>query len=285
MIVVRLQGGLGNQMLQYAVGMQLATIHHTPLYLDLSWFSQQQDVAWPREFKLHQFHTSYRLVNLQQLSWRLRFTSHLPWLNPFKLKNVRETPAGGFDETILNAGDHVLLEGFYNGYRYFEQIRPALLREFEPIEHLEPANQQCLQRIQACNAVSVHIRRGDYALTDFHGMLGVDYYNEAIRYVAKKAGSPVRLFIFSDEPEWVMQHMEFTHPFEIISHNKDEKNYRDMQLMKHCKHNIIANSTFSWWGAWLNENEEQMVVAPQNWSNDQQLRIENGLLLPGWITI
>ncbi len=281
MIVVRLQGGLGNQMLQYAVGRQLSHLHQSPLYLDLSWFGQPQDAAFPRQFKLDRFQTCYRLVNLQQLCWRLRFTPHLALINPFKLKNVRETPAGGYDEAVLYAGNNVLLEGFYNSYRYFEEIRPALLREFEPKEPLELANQDYLQRIRATNAVSVHIRRGDYALTDFHGVLSAEYYNEAIKYVAQKTGAPIRLFIFSDEPEWVLQHMHFSHPFEIISHNKDENNYQDMQLMKHCKHNIIANSTFSWWGAWLNENVGKLVVAPRRWFKNAEADVD--LILPEWI--
>ncbi len=259
-------GGLGNQMLQYALGRQLSIKHKTSLWLDLSWYENNEVLAHPRTFKLDRFHAEYHQVNFEKLSWKLRYTSHFSCINPYQLKLVKEKDISVFDAAVMEAGNNIILEGFFPAYQYFKGIRPRLLKEFIPIEQMDAKNAACLQEIKASNAVSVHVRRGDYALTDFHGLLGKEYYESAIQIISQRIGE-LRLFIFSDEPEWVLNNMQFNYPFEMIHFNGDEHNYFDMELMKHCKHHIIANSSFSWWPAWLNDNPGKIVVAPKKWNN------------------
>ena len=266
MIVVKIMAGLGNQMLQYALGRRLSIQYNSPLFLDLSWYNSNKDSTHPRDFRLDCFNTQYQAVDGKKMIWKLRYTDHLKAINPFKLKNIKEKDVTVFDEGVLNAGDNILLEGFFPSYKYFDNIKELLVNEFTPIEPMNATNAACLQKIKATNSVSVHIRRGDYAHNDFHGMLAKSYYDNAIRHIAEKTGG-LQLFIFSDEPQWVKQNMRFDHPHDIIHFNKDEHNYFDMELMKHCRHNIIANSSFSWWPAWLNEHPEKIVVAPEKWFN------------------
>lgn len=273
---------MGNQMLQYALGRHLSIKNNSPLWLDLSWYNNYRKSQFYREFRIDCFQTNYKRVNLNNILWRLRFTDHFKTINPFKLKNVVEKEYAHFDEKILEAGDDILLEGFFPSYKYFEGIREVLIKDFTPIEQMNTANAAYLQKIKSTNSVSVHFRRGDYALTGHHGMLDKAYYEAAIKHIAIKTGG-LQLFIFSDEPEWVCQNMQFEHPFEVISINKDQHNYFDMELMKHCKHNIIANSSFSWWGAWLNETTEKIVVAPEKWLNVDINRMEN--IPPEWILL
>ena len=199
-----------------------------------------------------------------------------------KLKTIKEVDFAVFDAGLMEAGNNVLLEGFFSSYKYFESIREKLLTEFRPVSKMDATNTACLQRIKSTNSVSVHVRRGDYALTDFHGMLDKAYYEAAIDLIAQKTGE-LQLFIFSDEPDWVLQNMNFSHPYEMIHFNKDDHNYFDMDLMKHCKHNIIANSTFSWWPAWLNENPEKIVVAPKRWN--KQGTPTSALLPADWVLL
>ncbi|WP_301930465.1 alpha-1,2-fucosyltransferase [Ferruginibacter sp.] len=204
----------------------------------------------------------------------MRFTDHFKIINPFKLKNISEKEYSRFDPSILEAGDNILLEGFFPSYKYFEDIREVLIKDFLPKQDMNVTNKHSLDKIQNTNSVGVHFRRGDYALTGHHGMLTKDYYEAAIKQIALKAG-PVQLFIFSDEPDWVKENMQFEFLFDVISFNKDEDSYFDMELMKHCKHNIIANSSFSWWGAWLNENPDKIVIAPKKWLNLEVDSMEN----------
>lgn len=274
--------GLGNQMLQYALGRHLSIQYNTPLWLDISWFDSYKDVQNPREFRLDCFRTHFRKVDLSHFTWKLRYTDRFKFLNPFKLKNISDRDLTGLENGVLDAGNNVLLEGFFQNYRYFESIRELLVKEFTPVEKMNAANANCLEHIKATNSVSVHFRRGDYALTNYHGMLDTSYYDDAIKLIAQKTGK-MKLFIFSDDPEWVLQNMNFTHPFELINFNKDKYNYFDMELMKHCRHNIIANSTFSWWPAWLNENPGKIIVAPEKWLNLEQNRLEN--IPEGWILL
>lgn len=128
--------------------------------------------------------------------------------------------------------------------------------------------------IKSCNAVSLHIRRGDYisnATTNtIHGTCNLDYYKRAVEYIKKNSVSPI-FFIFSDDIDWVKDNLHLNEKHYYIDWNNADTNYEDMRLMSLCKHNVIANSSFSWWGAWLNNNPKKIVIAPQKWFNDSKL--------------
>jgi hypothetical protein len=164
----------------------------------------------------------------------------------------------------------VCFDGYWGNYRYAENVRDDILRDFTFIQPLDPENARIRDEIQSCASVSVHIRRGDY-LEKRHGFLNLcneDYYANAIRHIEKKVGSPV-YFVFSDDIGWVRDNLKPLRGREavFIGHNTGADSYKDMQLISCCKHNITANSTFSWWGAYLNGNEGKTVLAPYKFFN------------------
>jgi hypothetical protein len=222
MIVVKIAGGLGNQMMQYATGKNLSLKLNVPLYLDLGWYDSNRDLQFPRAFKLNLFNTKYRHVNLKRIIWKLRYTNFFQKQNPFKLKLVKDNDLEKAGIGLNGISNNTVLEGFFQHLSYFDSIREVLINDFIPVEAMDTDNEACLERIKSVNSVSVHIRRGDYALTDFHGMLEVAYYEQAIQMIAKKTGD-IQLFIFSDEPDWVLQNMRFDYPYELVDFNKDEK--------------------------------------------------------------
>ena len=171
----------------------------------------------------------------------------------------------------MECGNHILLQGLFPSYKYFSGIREILQTELVPKQEMDRENLGALAKIKSVNSVSVHFRRGDYALTGFHHILDKSYYERAIKYLSAHV-EDMQLFIFSDEPTWVSQNMHFEFPYHIMDFNKGDCSYFDLELMKNCKHNIIANSTFSWWAAWLNSNLEKIVVAPRNWLNNVDIK-------------
>jgi hypothetical protein len=276
-------GGLGNQMLQYAIGRNLTikkNLEH--LWIDLSWYHNTKNDPFFREFELNKLNTKYKTLDHKNVIWKLRFTNHFKSVNPFKYTDVIEKEYALFDPTILESGNNILLQGFFPSYKYFSDIKETLQTELVPKQKMNSANLGALDKIKSVNSVSVHFRRGDYALTGVHGILDKSYYERALIYLSKKFEN-IELFIFSDEPEWVAQNMYFEFPYHIMDFNKGDSNYFDLELMKNCKHNIIANSTFSWWAAWLNPNSEKIVVAPKHWLNVDINKMQN--IPEGWMLV
>ena len=269
-------GGLGNQMLQYAVGRSLAVEKKIePLRIDLSWYCNNKNVPFFREFELNKLNTTYKTIDHKNIIWKLRFTNHFKSLNPFKYEDVSEKEYATFNHSILECGNHILLQGLFPSYKYFSGIKEILQTELVPKQEMDRENLAALAKIKSVNSVSVHFRRGDYALTGFHHILDKSYYERAIKYLSARV-EDIELFIFSDEPEWVSQNIHFEFPCHIMDFNKGDRSYLDLELMKNCKHNVIANSTFSWWAAWLNPNLEKIVVAPRNWLNHVDInRMQN----------
>ena len=138
------------------------------------------------------------------------------------------------------------------------------------------------------HSVSVHVRRGDFVshtqISAFHGTCSPQYYQDAVSLLAEKVGAPLSLYIFSDDPAWVRENMQFPHETVYVDHNDASKNYIDMILMSSCKYHIIANSSFSWWGAWLDARPDKIVVAPRTWVRDPHINTKD-LLPPSWIRI
>jgi len=145
-------------------------------------------------------------------------------------------------------------------------------------------NFQTAERISAVNAVCVHIRRGDYVsnptTNQFHGNCSLEYYRPAMGIMALKVEDP-NYFIFSDDPEWASDSLKGASSMTTVDHNKADRNYEDLRLMSLCKHHIIANSTFSWWGAWLCKYTGKIVIAPRRWFRDELLNTSD-LIPTGW---
>jgi len=274
MIISHLIGGLGNQMFQFAAGRALSLDRQVPLYLDV------QDFAG---YALHNGYELDRIFNINaQLAGNIELKKVLGWraYSPVRKKLYRpqlvklrgkkmfvDTQFSSWSQ-INEVPDDCYLMGNWQTEHYFDKVREVIRADFS--FKIPPAgrNAELAEKISRCVAVSLHVRRGDYAANAatqaFHGLCSLDYYRRAIEYVINRVPNSV-FFIFSDDIPWVRENLQLVYPCHYVDHNKGDESYNDMRLMSLCTHHIIANSSFSWWGAWLNPRFDKIVVAPQRW--------------------
>lgn len=295
MICVQLNGGLGNQMFQYACGKALAYKHQTELLLDTSGLINNKTGITFRSFELGIFK-----INIQEAA-----TNDIKRLKPllYRIVNVLTFKMGFrgiqtsryfieknfyYNESIDKIGKYCYINGYWQSYRYFQHIDKIIHDEFKFPEIVDIVNSEEFIKINKENSISLHIRRSDFVNNkhhDIHGTCSIEYYRKAVEYVATKISSPF-FFIFSDDMEWARANLNLNFPCEFVSGNIGKQSYIDMQLMSHCKHNIIANSSFSWWGAWLNPNPNKIVVAPKQWFADEKMNSQTNDLIPEtWIKL
>lgn len=278
MITIQLLGGLGNQMFQYAAAKSLAEKNKTKVRLDLTWFDQQFDSGTtPRTYELDCFVLDKKIIRYEP--------SHLDFFKNMLVYSYKE-PHFQYDPKFYNLPKQTTLKGYFQSEKYFSDIRAILLEDFFWAKKPSGKNSLVLKEIQNTpNCVSVHVRRGDYVSNEnaakFHGLTGVEYYQAAVKTIAKSVNK-IKLYIFSDEPEWCKKNLKFQHDTVYVSHNSEGS--EDMRLMKACRHNIIANSSFSWWGAWLNENPEKIVIAPKTWFSHGETNT-NDVIPESWLKI
>lgn len=295
MIIVALNGGLGNQLFQYAAGRALAVSRNTNLSLDLIPLSsklQLKNIATYRPYELSVF-----LINatINQPIFTNRYLYPFAKANYYvnKLRkrmmyNYVKEHTFEYDETLLLQPDNTYLDGHFQSEKYFKKIEQQLRNELTFKHPLDDYNNRLSEQIINQNSVAIHIRRGDYLLNtnnlNKHGLTPLSYYFDAVNYIAARINNPV-FYIFSDDADWVKAQFDINHNHIIINHNTlPETSYIDMQLMSLCKHNIIANSTFSWWGAWLNSNPNKIVIAPKQWFTDTSIN-SNDIYPFEWIKL
>ena len=269
MIVFRAQGGLGNQLFQYATARRLALQHGCQLVIDQHWFAHPRRGETLRPLELSHYPVVMRhAVQRELIRWtpmRSRWAQYLKPVLPMHL--VREQ---GFslNPEVLSAPRNSYLCGFWQSEAYFADIRETLLAEFDPIASPGPQDLQVIELMQGAESVSVHVRRGDYvtlaSAAAYHGLCTLDYYRKAIQYMAERLGD-LTLFVFSDDPEWTRANLHSPLPTHYVTHNPGERAFQDLRLMSLCRHHILANSSFSWWGAWLSRSTDGMVIAPERW--------------------
>lgn len=276
MIIVRLWGGLGNQMFQYAAARRLAHVNGDRLKLDVSWFGRQAQGDTPRRYELGVFDILEEFASSAETA-RLRGPDIRRW--PRFLKRLaaplgipRRTYVGEkhyhFDPQILELRGDVYLDGYWQSGKYFQDAADVIREEFTLKSQPTESNARLLEEIADCDSVSVHFRRGDYVTNPsaaaYHGVASLDYYAAAMSEVRRRVPES-RFFLFSDEPEWVKQNFKTDLPLTYVEGNGPDRGGEDLRLMSACRHHIVANSSFSWWGAWLGGNREKVVVAPQRW--------------------
>lgn len=286
MIIVKLIGGLGNQMFQYAAGRCLAHKYRTELKLDIRDFKNYT----LRNYDLNGFSIIENFATSSELS-RILFPSDRCDVKFFKrviwsvsrirpVEYIKETEYS-FQQNFFKLPDNIYLDGYWQSEKYFLDIENIIRNEFSVVNPLTSTSQDLAERIRNCEAVSLHVRRGDYVsdpkTNSVHGVCGVDYYSNAINMIRERIENPC-FFIFSDDSEWARSNIKPDAPTTYVKHNDYSRDYEDMCLMSMCKHNIIANSSFSWWGAWLNENPEKIVIAPKKWFNSKNMDTQD--LLP-----
>lgn len=276
MVIVRLIGGLGNQMFQYAAGRALAELNQTTLKLDIAGFDT---------YKLHKYGLDNFMITasvasddeIKKLVGRTRRGAGVCRLTnlirPYYRRSVVQERHFHFDPDILKAGPNVYLSGYWQSEKYFKAVADILRREFVVKHPPDQNNQEIAQEVKSTNSVSLHVRRGDYVSDSgthqVHGSCSLEYYRQALDILAKRVSRP-QFFVFSDDIEWVKEHLDIGFPATFVSHNGPKRNYEDLRLMSLCRHHIIANSSFSWWGAWLSSWEGKQVIAPRRWLNSQE---------------
>jgi len=207
--------------------------------------------------------------------------------SPFvKSVNYLREPHFHFYNNALRVGNHVYVNGYWQSEKYFSSIRNQLLTELIPASELSSESQLIYDDIKNHNAVSLHIRRGDYineTNQSIYHTCSLDYYSKSIDLILSKVTQP-KFYIFSDDFEWVKSNLNINQQIQFIEHNKGKNSYQDLILMSKCKHNIIANSSFSWWGAWLNQHENKIVIAPEKWFKSNSKKTQD--LIPStWIQL
>jgi hypothetical protein len=291
-IITRLIGGLGNQMFQYAVGRRLSYVLKLELKMDISSF----DTYKLRKYALGAFQIQenfatpkdVRALTETKQGIMTRIISGMlgrPDRPPKPAKTYIKENYFHFDPKIHELTEGVYLDGYWQSEKYFQDIEGIIRREFTVIHPQRGKNKELSDLLTSCESVSVHVRRGDYVnnldTNKVHGTCTLDYYLGAIEQLAMRVTNP-RLFIFSDDPEWVSKNLDL--PMTIVDHNGPDKDFEDLRLMTQCKHHIIANSTLSWWGAWLCSNSNKVVIAPQKWFNVDSYNTKD-LIPDSWIKI
>ncbi|GAB2604151.1 alpha-1,2-fucosyltransferase [Spirosoma areae] len=289
-IIARITSGLGNQLFQYALARSLALRNNTSLYIDMSYYNYEFETDTPRKFKLNRFNTDYGVLNTSPYLYVWKATRLLPnrTLKPF-FQFVKEKQFH-FEPQVLDANAaFITLAGFWQSENYFSNRADVIREELAFKRETGPTfavYKEKIERVQT--PVSVHIRRGDYIshpeFSQSFGFLGLDYYHTAIPLLMERL-SGVKLFIFSDDPDWVKQNLALNVPHEFVANTGPDADLDDLQLMSLCRHHIIANSSFSWWGAWLNPAKNKVVIAPKRWFKNKPDWNTKDLLPHTWLRV
>lgn len=284
-IRVILRGGLGNQLFQYAAGRALAVKNSAELVLDLSWFdyvtAMDAGAVTPRTYALHSFdiHASiYRPVLSGAPSGSLggKWLPRLTRLVERGRRRLRALPiyleqGFDFDPAVLKLFAPIEINGYWQSYKYFESIAPIIRAEISIPGEMTAEGQRILKSMAGEESICVHIRRGDYvsnaAAAGLHGVCSDDYYQRAITVAAKGLSLP-RCYVFSDDVDWVRRNFRVPLPMVVVDISGPEQAHVDLWLMAACKHFVIANSSLSWWGAWLGAAPDKRVIAPVKWFID-----------------
>ena len=273
MLIMKLKGGLGNQLFQYALGRRLTYSNNVQLKLDVSsyrtyslhsygihHFNIVENIATEDDLKALGIMEGRGLRTIISKALEKRKLIH----NPHRI-NER---LWAFDPEILNVSDNVYLDGYWASEKYFREIAEVLRAELTPRQRLDKVNEDMASEIANATSVSVHIRRGDYVTNPetnkLFGTCSLKYYSKCISEIALKVRDP-HFYVFSDDVQWTKKNLIIEHPVTYVDHNNKENDFKDLYLMTKCKHHIIANSSFSWWGAWLSTSKDHIVFATSRW--------------------
>ncbi len=273
MICTRLEGGLGNQLFQYAAGKALAVLHNTDLIFDTGAFENTSRRVTPRHFELGHFSVTGRKAHKDEIQL-IPVVRYAPWIFHWLSSwNLHQEKSQNFDHSFFSAPNHTYLSGYWQSHRYIANVAEEVFQELRNTQPLSQRNEELSKEIAESNSVALHVRRGDYVTLStaakYHGALPLDYSIRALGSLQGLLDRP-RIYVFSDDPEWCAAHLPLGSTETIfIAHNCGENSWQDLVLMSLCHHHIIANSSFSWWGAWLADqrwgNAGRIVFAPERW--------------------
>ena len=299
MIIAKFIGGLGNQMFQYAAGRAVSVRSGTEFKTDISGYDNQSDLITPRSYELASFRIQENFATVEDI---IRMTGRLAstpvglvgrlkrklFGDGARFKTGHQINELGFEfcDDLLKVRNEAYLNGYWQSEKYFKDIESTIRQEFALKDEYSVENTKLAQEIKGLNSVSLHIRRGDYVTDErtnkYHGTCSLEYYAQAIKYVADKVAD-IHVYVFSDDIEWVKQNLRVGHSATYVS-DGTFNNVQEMILMSYSQHNIIANSSFSWWGAWLNDNPDKIVIAPKKWFNEGDKDTKD-LIPESWIRL
>ncbi|WP_321283955.1 alpha-1,2-fucosyltransferase [uncultured Vibrio sp.] len=269
-VIVRLQGGLGNQLYQYATGRAVAKRFGCPMFLDKRTIEPE---APARHYNLGVFNIQENFVK-GYLAWMTRWVGSVRlgkyfttfWLPARNFHYLRDSEMGYDSRLFEDHAGPIALLGYWQCYRHFDSISNELRGELTFKQGPVGKNRDMMDELQSCNSVGVHVRRGDYTnFTQSLGLCDAGYYQKATQHLQLQIENP-KFYVFTDDPHWAHTDLNLGGaPFQVVDHNLGQADYEDMRLMSNCRHLIIANSSFSWWGAWLANHPGKIVIAPKNW--------------------
>lgn len=280
MIVVKMLGGLGNQMFQYAFA-KVLICNGYEIKLDISVF---QTYHLHGGFGLNHYNISVPIASKEELApYKINFLTKLKRKLKIPNKKIVEEKTLRFQKTLLTPPDSTYIHGYFQSEKYFKEIRADILLDFTLITPLSNYSESIKEKILGSkSSASIHIRRGDYVsnahANTVHGTCGLDYYKQAIALLTSKFDC-THFFIFSDDIKWVKNNLS-TPDCTYVENDSSRIPHEDIYLMSLCQHNIIANSSFSWWGAWLNCNNEKILIAPKNWFKDSSMQLQASDIIP-----
>ena len=277
MIIVRIMGGLGNQLFQYAIGLALAHKKNTTLKLDLRTIERQPQ----RKFQLPFFNIPYERASLEEIaevsastpgSLMQRIFILAQGRLPYYMHRVITQKSRAFDPHIFQSPRNCYLDGYWQCEKYFIDERLTLLKQLTLKDPVGAKAEKICQKMVETNSVSLHIRRGDYVSNKLYsevmGALSLEYYLKAVKKIEEKVADP-NFFVFSDDLDWAKQNLKIPFPMTFVEHVTPLDNV-EIMMMSVCKHHIIANSSFSWWGAWLGQFSQKVIIAPSLWFKGSQ---------------
>jgi hypothetical protein len=275
-IVSQIIGGLGNQMFQYAAGLALANKHGQPLLLDIRLFDnydlRPEGFLLDKVFKIDA-NIAEAICIRNMFGWRTSRIGHRilreKYFSFLRGENYKVQNGMDFTNDFFELPSSCYLSGYWQSERYFKEYENLIREHFTFTAPMNKCNLDIVKQIQGISgAVSLHVRRGDYIWNNhtnsIHGVCSADYYQKAMSLIAKHVFDPV-YFVFSDDLDWVKANLSIEYKHIFIDHNIGDDSFKDMQLMSFCQHHIIANSSFSWWGSWLNPSPDKIVIAPKKW--------------------
>lgn len=295
MIIAKLNGGLGNQMFQYAAGRAISLHRATNLLLDILSLAEKDTVKddfYHRAYKLNHFDIKADIAGTEVLEL---FKNDLKNLLKIKISKFLKKDLNIYykqdsrlySQTVFNLSNNLYLEGHWITEKFFKKYRQNLLKDFSFKTEPNSQNLDMLNKIRNSNSVSIHIRRSDYITNknanQHFAHLSKQYYDNAIEFIKSRVKDPT-FFFFSDDVDWVRQEFKDLDNSIFCDINNIENGHEDLRLMMNCNHFIIANSTFSWWGAWLSQNADKIVVAPNQWFADD-IKNRNEIVPDNWIKL
>ena len=266
MIISILEGGLGNQLFQYAIGRHLSIKNKTKLVLDTSNYLIEKK----RHYELYKYNIKAKVANIAICIFVRLSSKIIPKIrnkNILPIEYIKERDTY-FNSEILTIKSNIILDGYWQSEEYFKNIKDIILYDLSQLAEPDNKNKNMLKRINNTNSVCLHVRRDDYVsnplLKKYHGSLSPEYYVKAIQAIYDRTINP-DFFIFSDEPEWCKRNIITNGPHTYVDINGPDKAPEDLRLMSACDHFIIANSSFSWWAAWLSGYKGKIIIAPKRW--------------------